>query len=123
MNDNNALKVMFGEHAMQAHGQILMQKQEKTKTGYLTTMVVICHTTEDLFSPEANAMGAMHELIIGDFYIRPHGKFASTKFKGRGLAGLMTSEAMFPISHEVVTLDNGYKDSHRPRNQESPQEV
>jgi hypothetical protein len=63
-------------------------------------------------------MGAVHELIIGEMLIRPLGKFASTRYKGRGIAACLTGDAMFPYGHEVVTLDNGYPDHIRPRNPE-----
>lgn len=103
-------KTLYGEHAMHVPCQMLLQQQARTPGGkYLTVALVIMATDEPVLSEQAMSEGCMHELIVGDMVVRPFGKWASKKFQGTGIAGLMTSEAMFPMGHEKQTLDNGYK--------------
>lgn len=113
-DDMDYTKVMFGIHAMHVPCQLILQDQGRTPDGrYLTLVAGVIATTEPLLSEPAREARCMHELIVGDMVIRPHGKWASKKFQGYGIAGLLMGEAMFPEEHEIQTLDNGYKP--RPR--------
>lgn len=100
----NYIKAMFGIHAVHAPVQMLLQDMGEDKGFHKTLAATFISTPTRLV-----AAGYPHELIVGDMVVRPFGRWASTKFRGYGIAGLVTSEAMFPEGHEIQTLDNGWE--------------
>lgn len=105
------IKAMFGCHAIHAPCQTMAQDQGRTKDGkYITLLASIVVTDEPFLSKEAREVPeCCHELIVGDMVIRPQGKWAVPTCRGNGITSIITSSAMFPETHEIQTLDNGYK--------------
>lgn len=111
------VQAMFGVHALQSPCQLVLQCDTKPNaSGKWVTMVVgLIVTDEDPRSSGARQERCLHELIVGDVVIRPHGKFASRHFVGSGAAALLTGGALFPDGHQFTTLDNSFSQLHPSR--------
>jgi hypothetical protein len=103
--DDAYIKAMFGVYAIHAPVQLIMQDMGSENGQHRTLAAALISTPVRLLTE-----GYPHELVVGDMIIRPFGKWASArKFVGRGLTGLVTSDAVFPQGHEVQTLENGWE--------------
>ena len=108
MDDVNWTKAMFGEHAMHLPGRLVFQEMGNTKGRHVVMVVGVLTSLSPILSEKARELDCPHELIVGDFVLRPHGKFASRSFIGSGANALLTSKALIPEGHEHQTLDNGF---------------
>lgn len=83
------IKAMFGEHAVRAAFNYVVQP-----TGQDNRAAIIGNT---VFAQEMSFGGAshgIHTLVLCDVVIRPHLVIASNHMAGRGASGILTSSDM-----------------------------
>ena len=113
MDSDPYIQALFGQHAMRAACQIVLQKAgrlygEEPDTLFRYGASVVLASTHELMSAEALARGDQQELIVGDVIIRPFGKWSDNRRWGRGLGSFFIDGSLFPEDWEHMNLDNGY---------------
>ena len=89
MNDPY-IRAMFGEHAVQLGLNFVVQDAGLGAV----SLVAVSRTGDDSPHPLRFGSELTHQLVVGDAVIRPRYVLESGRWRGVGLAGLITSSAM-----------------------------
>jgi hypothetical protein len=99
------IKAMFGENARHLPMQIIFQDSGSQNGVALAAFVGM---SPNGMSNAAREKGFTHELLVGDMVLRPRRTFGDNNHVGNGLAGLVTSGALFPHDWEYELVDGLY---------------